>query len=110
MRKWEVVFVDGNAVPVPKFEARCQFCGSELILHDFKVYDRREHEIYHLDVHMKCPQCGYFVTFGIPISREEYKVLFESKYHGRILKWELSDIYSDKKSLIEKRLRMWGYW
>jgi len=111
MRKWDIIFIDGHAVPVPKFDAKCPFCGTQLLLHDFRVYNQVAHKFLHCDVHLKCPNCGFFLTFGIPISGEEYELLRKSKFHGRILKWELTEIYSDEeKEWIKKKLEQWGYW
>ena len=115
-----VVDIDGNAVIIPKEPFYCPFCGKMLILHDFipamhKYPDGRP-DLRHCDVHMKCPGCGFWVTFGVPITIEECERLSKSKYKVVTLRWELKEIYEklginvDEMKIVEERLRTLGYW
>ena len=109
VRYWNIVDRDGNAVVLPGKPFYCPLCGGNLLLHDFRAYYQTTYDFYHVDVHLKCPHCGFFLTFGIPITEEEYKRLVKSKYHGRVLKWELREIYNENEE-IKERLEKWGYW
>jgi len=36
--------------------------------------------------------------------------LQNSKYHGKVLKWELKEIYQQIPKEVEERLKSWSYW
>ncbi len=105
--RWKILENDGNAYIAPDSFPNCIFCGTQLVLHDFYARYSTLHDFYHCDVHLKCPSCSWYVTFGVPITREEFEKLSKSKYHGRILKDELLDLGFD---VVRKRLESWGYW
>ena len=109
-RKWEIVEINGEAVILPKFPLLCPFCSEEMILHDFSCY-KQANNFYHVDIHMKCPKCNFWCVFGVPISEEEFEKLRKSKYHRKILRWEIAEIYG--KEILEKigkKLEKLGYW
>lgn len=70
--KWVINDVNGNAVILPSEPLYCPICGEELLLHDFRCYAHRypdgQPELRHCDVHLKCPGCGLWLTFGVPVS------------------------------------------
>ena len=110
-RKWKIVETEKGAAIVPTFELKCPFCGTTLILHDFAAYHNKIHNFYHVDIHMKCPNCSWWTTFGVPITKEEYEKLSKSPLNRKILRWELTKILNNEdKEKIEERLRSWGYW
>ena len=90
----------------PKRQLKCPICGDKLILHDFSVNYNSFNKIYHADVHMKCVNCSFFATFGIPLSKEQFEMLRKSKLSGRILKEEVMN--EDER--IAERLKKLGYW
>ena len=106
---WKIVEVNGDYVILPEHEVVCPVCGGEVLLHDFSCKYQASFSFYHCDVHMKCLNCGFFMTFGVPVSREDYEKLTKSKYHAKILKWELREIVRDFRK-VEERLRRLGYW
>ena len=112
---WEIKKTSKGYVIVPREPLYCPFCGHMLVLHDFRCAISPQSSsggylFRHVDVHMKCPNCSFFVTFGIPISREDYEKLVSSPLHGRILIHELREIISEKYREIEERIKRWGYW
>ena len=114
MRAWKIVETEQGKVIVPTIGMYCPFCNHPLMLHDFKCYNQKVLNFIHCDIHMKCPYCGSFNTFGIPISEEEYKQLSSSELHGKVLKniEEIREIISspsEYEKVVEK-LEKWGYW
>lgn len=114
MRPWRIVRTRFGSIPVPDWEVECPFCGEIMILHDFRVDHQVRYKFRHLDVHLKCPHCGCWVTFGVPISEEEYVELRNSPLHNVIIKdeevlEEIKRLYSTNAD-VAKRLREWGYW
>lgn len=104
----------GNHYLYPSEPLYCPLCGEPLVLHDFSCYEHRypdgQPELKHCDIHMKCPRCGLWLTFGVPVTREELGRLRRSRYHSRTLRWELRDISPDDYERIKDRLSSWGYW
>ena len=88
------------------------YCGSPLLLHNFFCYKHSyKPELLHCDVHLKCPRCGYHYTFGLAVPPELYERLRQSRYHGRVLRMELREIYGGSlPKEVERRLRDLGYW
>ena len=113
--KWGVYEVNGEYIPHPNTSIYCpmkygdKVCGGELILHDFRAYYHPPVNHYHIDVHMKCSKCGMHYTFGLPIPKELFNKLQQSKYHGKVLREELNEIYELPEEVV-KRLESWGYW
>ena len=119
MESWKLVYTEKYGwVIVPKIEMRCPICGAKLILHDFRSYHATHLGMYHADVHMKCPRCGGYYTFGIAISEEEHKKIMSSKVHGKTLTKEVLDVLNEAnvelseedEERIRKRLEQLGYW
>lgn len=114
-RLWEVRSdKSGNHYIYPKETLYCPVCGEPLILHDFNAYEHRYHdgqpELRHVDVHLKCPRCGLWLTFGVPITKQELELLKKSKYNGKTLRWELETISPKDYEKIKDRLKRLGYW
>ncbi len=111
VRPWEIREVKGYYVIVPVEQWICPICSNEFVLHDFFPHHQRTWSFYHCDVHLKCRYCGFWATFGVPISREEFDVLHRSPLARRPLRWELKDIIAPELyRRIEERLARWGYW
>jgi len=91
----------------------CPFCQTQLILHDFSPLYTRRYNFFHVDIHMKCPNCSFWVTFGVPVTEADYVLLMSSPYKGKVLKDELLEmniLNSKESDLIRKRLESIGYW
>ena len=108
MRLWELREVEGDHIIAPTVDLRCPLCNEPLLLHDFRAY-RASQGFFHVDVHMKCPKCSLWLTFGVPIDREEFDKLRRSKYHDKILLWEVLRLAPISEE-VAKRLERWGYW
>ena len=112
--------VNGDYVIVPVEPLYCPFCNHKMILHDFAPYEHRypdgRPELRHVDVHMKCPACGFWCTFGVPVTKEELERLKRSRYAFKTLRWELDDIYRNvsgyekESQIVKERLKVLGYW
>ena len=111
-RKWVIQKVVEDAMILPKGDFKCPFCKVNLIIHQFTVAYYPKKSFYHADVHMKCPKCGFFATFGVPLYKDEYEELLNSKHLGVVLTDELTQLDFDEgeKKLLEERLKDWGYW
>ena len=111
---WKIIKFKDTLIPWPSEDLFCPFCGSKLWLHDFFVrkYDSRGQRFYHVDVHMKCPECSFYATFGVPLSVEDYERLRTSSFEGRVLINEIKELYRDEDDHVKlaERLRRWGYW
>lgn len=92
---WRVKDTKLGAVIIPEDLIKCPICGSILLLHDFRCYYHRGIELRHCDIHMKCPRCGFFATFGVPISEEEFRKLSSSPLHGKVLREELVKVWGE---------------
>ncbi len=113
MESWEIVETKHGAVVKPKREFKCPFCGHKLLLHQFHVSFQPVKKFYHVDIHLKCPVDGFFVTFGVAISEEEYRTLLHSPLEGKDLTFELlevEDLSKEDEERIRKRLEQMGYW
>ena len=111
MRDWEILRTAHGALPYPKTPKYCAFDGEELIVHHFTA-GQAARGFLHVDVYMKCPKCGWFVTFGVPIDSEELRVLSSSPLRGKVLTDEVLSVAKNHKlkSEIERRLKAFGYW
>ena len=110
---WEVRETKLGVAILPRQPLQCPICGGFLLLHDFRCYDERAHGFRHIDIHMKCPECGFFATFGLPISKEDWERLRKSPLHGRVLKEEAVELAEElglKVGEGAEHLRSWGYW
>ncbi|RLB80118.1 MAG: hypothetical protein DRH17_12520 [Deltaproteobacteria bacterium] len=116
---WAVYIVNGEAVPLPKKKLLCTtvtedgWCTGEMILHDFRCYKHTtmKPELVHVDIHVKCPKCGYWRTYGLAVPEKIAGMLARSKYHNRVLRDELPEIYGGKiDKQVVKRIKAWGYW
>lgn len=107
MRAWKIYKVKDDAIIAPTTTLKCCFCLQELLLHDFRPLHRKkdQDDFYHCDIHMKCPKCSFFITFGVPITEEEYNNLASSNLHNKIL----IKYYEDEER-IKKRLKIYNYW
>ena len=105
--------VQGKHIIKPDEPMPCPICGHPLILHDFNPF-KSAWGFYHCDVHMKCPNCSLWLTFGVPISEEDFRKLFNSPLKSKVLTREVLDLIGevedDVKREVEERLRRWGYW
>ena len=110
INKYFGVFKADDFIVLPTSEINCPICGGKLILHDFRCYKHTNQDPIHkhCDVHFKCRDCDFFMTFGLPVSEDAFNKLSQSKYHGRLLRWELENFYEDE--VIRERLKMLGYW
>lgn len=108
---WGIYEARGELVILPSRPIYCPICASPLILHDFRCYRHPGINHSHCDAHLKCPKCGHWLTFGLPVPEELLTRLQSSRYHGRTLRWELKEIYGEELPReVEERLRRWGYW
>jgi len=103
--EWIIREVNGNAIIEPTEDKECHFCKTKLILHDF--YPQKSYNFFHADVHLKCPECSWWVTFGVPISEADFNKLSRSKYAKKPLTHELLELGLKQ---VEKRLKTFGYW
>ena len=109
--KWVLKNTSKGVIITPDEDLYCPICREKLILHDFRVCRAASKGFHHCDVHMKCPNCSLWITFGVPLSKDEFDILLSSPLHGRILIDELLFILDDEyKDKIKERLESWGYW
>ncbi len=105
MRRWRIEKLDDYII-MPTMDFKCPFCGHRLYLHAFHA-SGPSYGFYHCDVHMKCPNCSGFFTFGVPISKDEFLLLSKSKYNHHIFSKDITLLYGDE---VKDRLESWGYW
>lgn len=113
--RWVVRDTPKGAVIVPEKALYCPFCGRRMLLHDFRAIHQRGYpggEFWHADVHLKCPNCSFWATFGVPIGPEEYGRLSKSRLNGRLLRWDLVEagLLGDEGEEVRRRLEALGYW
>lgn len=114
MRPWEIVKIDlgrgEDYIILPRDTFYCPVCGEPLLFHDYLV--GWNGQFYHADIHMKCPRCGLYLTFGVPIDKNEYDKLLHSRYLRKILTVEVTRLLRNDHDLekIKERLERWGYW
>jgi len=109
-RFWIIRDTEHGKVIVPKKPILCPICGEVMLLHDFACY-KHTSGFKHADIHVKCPYCSFWATFGVPISEEEFEELTKSPLHKQILKWELTNLVDEEvRGDLEARLKKWGYW
>ena len=116
--EWGVFRLGNDLIILPFHKPLCpmvwgdHICYGELILHHFvcQKHDTRPPH-YHCDVHLKCSRCGHFTTFGLPIPEELFDELRKSRFHNKVLRMELKEIYgSEVPEEVKERLRSWGYY
>lgn len=100
---WSFEVSEGYVRVRPKKKLICPICGSELKPHHLGNI-HRPYKGLAIDVHYKCPNCRFFVTFGVPISLELAKKL--KKWQGYFFEWW--DEEDEEK--IRERLKRLGYW
>ncbi len=114
--KWMILDTPHGAVPIPTTTLKCPLCGHKLVIHDFNPVYHPKEGFQHCDVHVKCINCGLWLTFGIPLSKEEYDKLNESPLKIKTLRHKLLFPEFDKlftqeeKQIIIDRLTKLGYW
>ena len=113
--EWKIVDTSKGAIIRPIVPPRCPFCKARMIMHAFVAQYYPVKNFYHADVNMKCLHCGWFTTFGIPLTKEEYERLKESPLNGVTLTKELLDIdefglFGDERKVIESAMKKMGYW
>jgi len=105
VRPWDFAETEKGLIPVPRKPLLCPFCRRSLVLHRFTAGQASE-GFWHVDVNMKCPECGWYVIFGVPATKEECEKLKSSPLFGKTLRewpWE-------PEEEVKERLRMFGYW
>ncbi len=107
MRLYKIIRFQDDYIIVPTIQFKCPFCNHDMLFHDYLVQIAAQ-GFYHADIHLKCSYCGFYATFGIPISSGEYQKLKNSKWHRRIVDKDIIYLYPDLE--LEKRLESWGYW
>ena len=116
MSNWEVVKTKYGYIIKPKEIIYCPLDGTPLLLHDFRVSYEPVKKFYHCDVHMKCPKCSIWLTFGVPIGRDEFEKLKSSSLHGKTITHEVLEylkyvnLSKEEEEEIKKRLKSWNYW
>ena len=110
-RAWKVVKINNDYIIVPTQPLFCPICSHRILIHDFRAYYSAQ-KFYHCDIHAKCSYCGLYLTFGIPISADEYARLRSSRLHGKVITHEILNIIEEKElqETIREKLRTWGYW
>jgi len=108
---WKIVDTKHGKVILPEEPLLCPFCGTEMLLHDFKCVRQVPGGFFHCDVHVKCPKCSFWATFGVPVTKEIHDELTKSPLHGKIIREELSSLVTGKVwDRVAERLKRWGYW
>jgi hypothetical protein len=102
---WEILETEHGAIIKPKGELHCPICGETLLLHDFRSSYSERYGFYHCDTHLKCLHCSFFLTFGVPVTKEENEVLSNSQLNGKILTSK-----HPSQEEIRERLKLLGYW
>ena len=119
MKNWKIIETKKyGPIIAPEKELKCPFCGTPLLLHQFTPHFQSMQKFYHVDVNMKCPNEWFFTTFGIPISKEDFDRLNQSKIRNRTLTYEVLDYIEMMKAgfteeeveTIRHRLDTLGYW
>jgi len=107
---WEIKEWKGGKVVVPKFDLRCCFCGGKMLLHDFICVQSRGFK--HVDVHVKCSNCGWWTIFGLATDEKIWMELRRSKHHNKIFREDVLELIEDEevKEKVGRRLKEWGYW
>jgi len=109
MRPYKLVKLEGDYIIIPDHAISCPFCGHEMLFHDYLVQFASQ-GFFHADIHLKCSYCGFYATFGIPITSSEYDKLRNSKWHRKIILRSITELYPELKESINERLKSWGYW
>jgi len=87
-------------------EKFCVFCETPMEFRLAKLGANPPTIPPHVDVYLKCPNCGWVAEFGIPLSSDEYRELRDF-INARVL--EPFDRQESEEKIIEK-LRKLGYY
>ena len=121
-KPWKLVKTERGYIPVPEFPMICPFCGEVMLLHRFSAHQQRQvmgypprmGEFYHVDINLKCPNCGWYTVFGVPISKDDFYKLRDSGLARKLINLEdvllVAKIYNADMKKIEERLKALGYW
>ena len=105
MRLWEIK-KDDKWGAYPRFFLRCYFCGTELVPRHSVLHKVLKNKSHALDVSYKCPNCDWYVTFGIPITKEEFESIYRAR-NGYV--YEPEEIWQNKEK-VKSKLKALGYW
>lgn len=114
---WRLIKTDKYGwVPAPYGNIYCPICSSFMVLHRF-FGGHASRGFYHIDVEVKCTQCGLVLIFGVPTTMENVERVRSSPMHHKTLTHEVNDIIkiwniegSFEEKIVKERLRRWGYW
>jgi len=90
----------------------CSFCGTEMIIRNTQLDWSGEIENLnlHIDLRFKCPNCDWWITFGIPIPKHYFLYLWQlRKKHGVGRTYAPIEEWKTKNE-IKERLKKLGYW
>lgn len=124
MDSWKIVETERGYVIIPVDDRiRCPHHGELLLPHDFYPHEYRAggKQFCHVDVHLKCPICGFWATYGVAVSKEDYEKLRSSPLKNQPFTDEVVELMmrmrdegaelSEKDvELIKERLKLLGYW
>ena len=88
----------------------CPFCGYPMIPHSFTCGKHKD--TLFVNIHYKCPNRGFYATFGITVDNETWNMLKQSPLHG---KFYPEEIYLEEarklkvEDKVKERLEKWGY-
>ena len=83
---WNLEPMEGGNPPSPSTRIICPVCKSDRVY--FKECNFHKHfDQYRLDIHLKCGNCSYVMTFGVHVSEDEFNRLRALHYRdtGHIL-------------------------
>jgi len=104
---WEFREVGDKLVVLSPIKLKCPFCGNELKPHHIGS-PRRVMNGYAVDIHFKCPNCGFFATFGVPVDEANLELL--KKHGGEFFEWWEIEEDEELKRSIKDKLERLGYW
>ena len=114
---WRLYEIDGNLIIMPEKEPICSAiygdepCYGILLIHDFSCYYHPQKNICHCDVKLRCSKCGRYYINPVALPKELLDRIRKSKYHGKILREELKEIYGNNlPKEVEDRLKSWAYY
>ncbi len=113
MNHWNITDTPLGKIPLPTQPKKCVFCNTTLLLHRFTANHNPALNIKHCDINMKCPTCGWFVTFGVSLSTTEHTILSGSPLNTKTITTEaptIAEIQGIPTEDIKKRLKDVGYW
>ena len=91
---------------------QCPFCHVDMILRRSTMTANKELDFVnpHFDIYYKCPICGLFLGWGVPVPLEYYQTIKRLRQQQGI-----GRVYAPKDTwqhheLLKKRLETLGYW